>query len=152
MYYFKGIKKAADLSKPLDKKVYKGTNPTCHDFNLVSASTESVSLLIGFSTGQIQLIDPIKKELNKLFNEERLIDKTRVTCLRWVPNSSSLFLAAHASGQLYVYNEELPCGSTTPHYQPFKAGEGNFLIKMIQANDANWEISAHKIFRMKMFP
>lgn len=124
VYVYKGIKKAADLSKPLDKKVYKGTNPTCHDFNNVSATTETVSLLIGFSTGQIQLIDPIKKELNKLFNEERLIDKSRVTCLCWIPGSRCLFLAAHASGQLYVYNEELPCGSTTPHYQPFKSGEG----------------------------
>lgn len=124
VYVYKGIKKAADLSKPLDKKVYKGTNPTCHDFNAASATTDSVSLLIGFSTGQIQLTDPIKKELSKLFNEERLIDKTRVTCLRWVPGSRSLFLAAHASGQLYVYNEELPCGSTAPHYQPFKSGDG----------------------------
>ncbi|KAK9752648.1 WD domain, G-beta repeat [Popillia japonica] len=124
VYVYKGIKKAADLSKPLDKKVYKGTNPTCHDFNTTTATSESVNLLIGFSTGQIQLIDPIKKELSKLFNEERLIDKTRVTCLCWVPGSKSLFLAAHASGQLYVYNEELPCGSTVPHYQPFKAGTG----------------------------
>ncbi|GJQ76206.1 hypothetical protein Trydic_g1949 [Trypoxylus dichotomus] len=123
VYVYKGIKKAADLSKPLDKKVYKGTNPTCHDFNVTTATSESVSLLIGFSTGQIQLIDPIKKELSKLFNEERLIDKTRVTCLRWVPGNKSLFLAAHASGQLYVYNEELPCGSITPHFQPFKAGD-----------------------------
>lgn len=50
--------------------MYKGTNPTCHDFNLVSMTPESVSLVIGFSTGQIQLIDPIKKELSKLYNEE----------------------------------------------------------------------------------
>ena len=56
---------------------------------------------LGFSTGQIQLIDPIKKELKKLFNEERLIDKTKVTCLRWVPGSRSLFLAAHASGKFF---------------------------------------------------
>lgn len=124
VYVYRGIKKAADLSKPLDKKVYKGTNPTCHDFNLTSATPESILLLIGFSTGQIQLIDPCKKELSKLFNEERLIDKSRVTCLRWVPGSKCLFLAAHASGSLYVYNEELPCGSTAPHYQPFKVGEG----------------------------
>ncbi|KAJ8984303.1 hypothetical protein NQ317_012273 [Molorchus minor] len=124
VYVYKGIKKAADLSKPLEKKVYKGTNPTCHDFNTTSATADNVSLLIGFSTGQIQLIDPIKKELSKLFNEERLIDKSRVTCLCWVPGSRSLFLAAHASGQFYVYNEELPCGSAAPHYQPFKAGEG----------------------------
>lgn len=50
--------------------MYKGTNPTCHDFNSYSVTADSVSLLIGFSTGQIQLIDPIKKELSKLFNEE----------------------------------------------------------------------------------
>ena len=123
VYVYKGIKKAADLSKPLDKKVYKGTNPTCHDFNVSSANAETLNLLIGFSTGQIQLIDPVKKELNKLFNEERVIDKTRVTCLRWVPGNHSLFLAAHASGHVFVYNEELPCGSTAPHYQPFKNGD-----------------------------
>ncbi|XP_028177063.1 WD repeat-containing protein 20 [Ostrinia furnacalis] len=124
VYVYRGVKKAADLSKPVDKKMYKGTNPTCHDFNTVTMTSESVSLVIGFSTGQIQLIDPIKKELSKLYNEERLIDKTRVTCIKWVPGSSNLFISAHASGQLYVYNEELTCGTTAPHYQLFKQGEG----------------------------
>ncbi|CAH0728163.1 unnamed protein product, partial [Brenthis ino] len=124
VYVYRGIKKAADLTKPVDKKMYKGTNPTCHDFNIVTMTTESVSLVIGFSTGQIQLIDPIKKELSKLYNEERLIDKTRVTCIKWVPGSSNLFISAHASGQLYVYNEELTCGTTSPHYQLFKQGDG----------------------------
>lgn len=61
---------AADLTKPVDKKMYKGTNPTCHDFNPVTMTSDTVSLLVGFSTGQIQLIDPIKKELSKLYNEE----------------------------------------------------------------------------------
>lgn len=67
---FSFLYQAADLSKPVDKKMYKGTNPTCHDFNTVTMTSESVSLVIGFSTGQIQLIDPIKKELSKLYNEE----------------------------------------------------------------------------------
>ncbi|XP_023214338.1 WD repeat-containing protein 20-like [Centruroides sculpturatus] len=70
VYIYKGIKKAADLTKPVDKRVYKGTYPTCHDFNQVTVSAECVSLLVGFSAGQIQLIDPIKKELSKLYNEE----------------------------------------------------------------------------------
>lgn len=55
---------------------------------------------------------------------QRLIDKTRVTCIKWVPGSSNLFITAHASGQLYVYNEELTCGTTAPHYQLFKQGDG----------------------------
>lgn len=61
---------AADLTKPIDKRVYKGTFPTCHDFNNMVVSSESVRLLVGFTAGQIQLIDPIKKELGKLYNEE----------------------------------------------------------------------------------
>lgn len=64
---------AADLTKPVDKKMYKGTNPTCHDFNVVTMTPDSVSLVVGFSTGQIQLIDPIKKELSKLYNEEVIV-------------------------------------------------------------------------------
>ncbi|XP_039282763.1 WD repeat-containing protein 20 [Nilaparvata lugens] len=115
---------AADLPKPIEKKMYKGTYPTCHDFNVKTMSPDSVSLLIGFSTGQVQLIDLVKKDVSKLYNEERLIDKTKVTCMRWVPGSPNSFVVSHSSGQLYVYNEESPCGTSTPHYQPFKQGDG----------------------------
>lgn len=73
----------ADLSKPVDKKIYKGTNPTCHDFNTVTTTHNSVSLLIGFSTGQIQILDPIKKEVSKLYNEE-------VSSMRRMPPSNRL--------------------------------------------------------------
>ncbi|XP_055274541.1 WD repeat-containing protein 20 isoform X1 [Moschus berezovskii] len=122
-YIYKGVRKAADLSKPIDKRIYKGTQPTCHDFNHLTATAESVSLLVGFSAGQVQLIDPIKKETSKLFNEERLIDKSRVTCVKWVPGSESLFLVAHSSGSMYLYNVEHTCGATAPHYQLLKQGE-----------------------------
>lgn len=47
-----------------------------------------------------------------------------MTCLKWLPGSTNLFLAAHASGHLYLYNEELPCTPTAPNYQPFKIGDG----------------------------
>lgn len=64
---------AVDLSKPIDKRIYKGTQPTCHDFNQYSATAESVALIVGFSAGQVQYLDPIKKETSKLFNEEVLL-------------------------------------------------------------------------------
>ena len=35
-----------------------------------SPQTAGTPLLVGFSGGQIQLIDPVRKELSKLFNEE----------------------------------------------------------------------------------
>ncbi len=34
--------------------------------------------LVGFTGGQIHLIDPVHKELSRLYNEERLLDKTKV--------------------------------------------------------------------------
>uniref|UniRef100_A0A8C3A8E7 WD repeat domain 20 n=1 Tax=Cyclopterus lumpus TaxID=8103 RepID=A0A8C3A8E7_CYCLU len=163
-YIYKGVRKAADLSKPIDKRIYKGTQPTCHDFNPITATAESVSLLVGFSAGQVQLIDPIKKETSKLFNEEvgsfqlckywnneltivlfsfffssfslqRLIDKSRVTCVRWVPGSESLFLVAHSSGSMYLYNVENTCGTTAPHYQLLKQGE-NYAVHTCKSKSA----------------
>lgn len=35
-----------------------------------------------------------------------------------------MFLASHASGHLYLYNEELPCTPAAPNYQNFKTGDG----------------------------
>ncbi|KAI1894045.1 hypothetical protein AGOR_G00129950 [Albula goreensis] len=123
-YTYTNIKKAVDLSKPIDKRIYKGTQPTCHDFNQYSATAESVSLIVGFSAGQVQYLDPIKKETSKLFNEERLIDKSKVTCLKWLPKSDNLFLASHASGHLYLYNVEHPCGTAAPQYSLLRQGDG----------------------------
>jgi hypothetical protein len=80
----------------------------CHDFNHLTAIAKSVSLLVGFSSGQLQLIDPIKKETSKLFNEERLTDKSHLTRIKWDPGSESLFLVAHLSGNMYLYNVDTP--------------------------------------------
>lgn len=41
-----------------------------------------------------------------------------------MPKSPNLFLASHASGHLYLYNEELPCTPAAPNYQNFKTGDG----------------------------
>jgi len=124
VYPYRGVRKAADLTKPIDKRIYKGTFPTCHDFGPVTEESEIVPLVVGFSGGQIQLVDPIRKELSKLFNEERNIDKTRVTCIKWIPGSQTSFIAAHSSGCMYVYNYDVLCPNTVPAYQLFKQGKG----------------------------
>uniref|UniRef100_A0A1I8Q3N4 Uncharacterized protein n=1 Tax=Stomoxys calcitrans TaxID=35570 RepID=A0A1I8Q3N4_STOCA len=130
VYAFRGVKKSAELSKPIDRKFYKGTNPSCHDFNASTATPTGAPLLVGFTTGQIQLVSPQigPREYRKLYNEDRLIDKTKVTCLKWLPNSPNLFLASHASGHLYLYNENLQCPPAAPVYQPFKMGDGYSIL------------------------
>jgi hypothetical protein len=67
VYPYRGVRKAADLNKPIDKRVYKGTCPTCHDF---SEQGDCALLVVGFSGGQIQMVDPDRKDSSKLFNEE----------------------------------------------------------------------------------
>ena len=54
---------------------------------------------------------------------QRLIDRSKVTCIKWLPGSPNQFLVSHSSGQLYVYSEELTCGTAAPHYQLFKQGD-----------------------------
>jgi len=64
------VAKAADLTRPIEKKTYRGPSPTCHDFNQFTAKSDRLMLIIGFTLGQIQLVEPMLKEYNKLFNEE----------------------------------------------------------------------------------
>ncbi|XP_071386341.1 WD repeat-containing protein 20 isoform X5 [Centroberyx affinis] len=66
---------------------------------------------------------------------KRLIDKSRVTCVRWVPGSESLFLVAHSSGSMYLYNVEHTCGTTPPHYQLLKQGE-NYAVHTCKSKSA----------------
>lgn len=127
VYNYEGVRNGPDASNPIYKRSYKGSSPTCHDFNQAIASSGQICLLVGFSHGQVQLINlngSDDSESVKEFNVDRLIDKTRVTCIKWLPNSPSLFLVAHASGQLYLYKVDLPCGPTAPFYQIYKQSEG----------------------------
>ncbi|OQR70056.1 WD repeat-containing protein 20-like, partial [Tropilaelaps mercedesae] len=103
-----------------------GESPPSPSEQRGSAQIQGLQLLVGFSGGQIQIIDPVTKDhlKSKLFNDERLIEKTKVTCLAWVPYSTQLFVVSHTSGQLYLYKSDLPPSPQAPHYQLFKAGPG----------------------------
>lgn len=149
VYNYDGIRTGPDASNPIYKRSYKGSSPTCHDFNQATATSGSIMLLVGFSHGQLQLIDLNgceDQESCKEFNVDRLIDKTRVTCVKWLPNSSSLFLVAHASGQLYLYKDDLPCGPAAPTYQLYKQAEGVVLYTCKTKTTRNpiyrWSIGA----------
>uniref|UniRef100_A0A8C3R6T7 DM1 locus, WD repeat containing n=1 Tax=Cyanoderma ruficeps TaxID=181631 RepID=A0A8C3R6T7_9PASS len=78
-----------------------------------------------FSAGQVQYLDLAKKDsAGRLFNEERLIDKSKVTLVKWLPDTERLFLASHASGHLYLYDSGHPCVATSPQYTLVTQGEG----------------------------
>lgn len=158
VFVYRGVRNAVDLNKPIDKRVYKGTYPTSHDFNQQTATPTSCSLIIGFSAGQIQLIDPFQKEfqVSRLYNEDRFIDKTAVTCLKWVPGQPQCFLASHSSGNMYLYNEELACSPSPPSYQIFKQGDGYTVYTCKTKTSRNpvyrWSISTGAINQFAFSP
>lgn len=45
-------------------------------------------------------------------------------CLKWIPGSENLFLVAHESGNMFVYNKEHPPGVGPPQYALMKQGPG----------------------------
>lgn len=81
-------------------------------------------LLIYFICFKFEQLNGLNLSSNVFHLFQRLIDKTKVTCIKWIPGSTNQFLVSHSSGQMYVYNEKLPCGQTPPVYQPFKQGDG----------------------------
>lgn len=45
------------------------------------------------------------------------MDKTKVTCIKWLPNSVNLFLASYSSGNIYLYDANNQTQSNvTPTY------------------------------------
>lgn len=118
VYEFKGISKfpAGDSgSKPLYQRPYKSFSPTCHDFcPNANGAGDSCPLLVGFSGGQVQLLDPLRKDIDRVFNDEQAVDRSKVTCVAWVPGDNYQFVAAHTSGCIYVYSSRLPATHSTP--------------------------------------
>ncbi|XP_065661867.1 dystrophia myotonica WD repeat-containing protein [Hydra vulgaris] len=123
-YNFRGTKKAPDLNEPIDRRTYKGPQPTCHDINMITRTPTSIELIIGFTAGQIQLVDPLKRECRKCFNDERLIEKGAVTCVKWVPGSESKFLVSYNNPNIYMYDKNLPSIDIEPQLQMIKKGSG----------------------------
>ncbi|CAF4928331.1 unnamed protein product [Rotaria sp. Silwood1] len=67
----------------------------------------------------------------KVFNEGSYLDKTKVTCIKWLPSPRTYFLASYSSGYLYVYDEQLNYQRDTniqPTYSTIKDDEKNFSI------------------------
>ncbi|CAH8505819.1 unnamed protein product [Heterobilharzia americana] len=96
---------------------------TSHCFRQMTDKVKDTQLLIGLANGEIKLIDPLKEDPNKVFNEAKSIDETSVTCISWVPHSPHQFLVSHSSGCMYLYDETL-AQLSTPTYNLFKQGIG----------------------------
>ena len=87
---------------------------------------------------------------------QRLIEKSRATCIKWIPGSPNYFLVSYASGSLYVYNHELACFPTAPSYQLFKSGPG-FTISTCKTKSTRnplykWSVGSGAVNEFKFSP
>lgn len=139
VHVFKGIWAPPESSKPLDKQYFKGS-PSCVELNPTNATLHDLQMLIGFQSGIIQYCDPIRRDVNRFFNEDRMLDSSKVVAVKWLPNSEELFLAAHFSGQLFLYNCHLPHQTSTPSYMDVKSGSGFTVYASKSATPKNPQI------------
>ncbi|CAF4657094.1 unnamed protein product, partial [Rotaria sp. Silwood2] len=150
-----------NFGEPIDHRVYKQNHqPTCHDITQ-DPDTNILHILVGFSKGQIQYINMQTKE-QKVFNEGSYLDKTKVTCIKWLPSPRTYFIASYSSGYLYVYDEQLNYQRDTniqSTYSTIKDDEKNFSIsytknKSKQARNpvSRWSIGTGSINEFAFSP
>ncbi|KAI5790445.1 catabolite repression protein creC [Pyronema domesticum] len=89
--------------EPLTKILFTKAHPLCHDINPLTRSPTCLDVIIGFSTGDIIWFEPFSNKYTRI-NKNGLINTSAVTSISWLPQSPSLFLAAHADGSLIVYD------------------------------------------------
>ncbi|CAO3623480.1 unnamed protein product [Cunninghamella echinulata] len=84
---------------------FSRTFPTCHNINKLTLSNDRVDLLIGFSTGDCIWYDPLCNRYTR-FNKRGILNYSKVTCIKWVPNSEDLFIVSFENGVILVMDKE----------------------------------------------
>lgn len=103
--------------EPLAKVLFTKAHMLCHDVNEITKSPSHIDLVMGSSAGDIIWYEPISQKYARL-NKNGVISNSPVTHIKWLPGSENLFMAAHANGQLVVYDKEKEDALFTPESQP----------------------------------
>ncbi|CAF0909785.1 unnamed protein product [Brachionus calyciflorus] len=104
------INTTATLSNTLSLQLTRAQNANLSnsDFDRINFSTSpsQLSLIVaaGFNKGEIHVFDVFKKDASVFYNNLKLVDKTSVTCIKWLPNTMNLFLVSYSSGNIYLYD------------------------------------------------
>ncbi|CAF0838903.1 unnamed protein product [Rotaria sordida] len=150
-----------NFGEPIDHRIYKQNHqPTCHDITQ-QPDTNILHILVGFSKGQIQYINTQTKE-QKVFNEGSYLDKTKVTCIKWLSSPKTYFAASYSSGYLYIFDEQLNHQRDTtiqPTYTTIKDDEKNFSISYLKSKTkqarnpvSRWSIGSGSINEFAFSP
>lgn len=101
----------SDGSNHVDKRSYKGgALPSTIRISHQTASEDSLRVAIGFTAGQIQIIDMAtrddsRRSLTKI-NDEKNNDNTMITAIQWVPSMPNKLIAGYTSGSVYLFDTD----------------------------------------------
>eukprot|EP01018_Ginkgo_biloba_P011574 Gb_01349 [translate_table: standard] len=96
---------------PIKAIHFSSSNPICHAFD--PDAKDGHDLLIGLNSGDVysvslrqQLQDPGKKLVGtQHYNKDGSLNCSRCTAVAWVPEGDGIFVAAHADGNIYIYDK-----------------------------------------------
>ncbi|KAK0497094.1 hypothetical protein EDD18DRAFT_1319942 [Armillaria luteobubalina] len=137
---FLWVETGSKSKEPLARVTFSAF-PTCHDVNTLTASPECLDVIIGFSTGDLIWLDPISSRYSRL-NKQGCISNSPCTAVRWVPSSSTLFLASHADGTIVVYDRERDDGTFKPQEpiaQSGSSGSGSLPSSDDSTSQKDWD-------------
>jgi len=99
--------------EPLTKILFTKAHMLCHDVNELTKTSSHIDVIMGSSAGDIIWYEPMSQKYARI-NKNGVVNNSPVTHIKWIPGSENLFLAAHANGQLVVYDKEKEDALFTP--------------------------------------
>jgi catabolite repression protein CreC len=113
---------AKNKEEPLCKVLFTKAHMLCHDVNEITLLPSHIDVVMGSSAGDILWYEPVSQKYARI-NKNGGVSHSPVTHVKWVPGSENLFLAAHADGQLIVYDKEKEDAPFIPEMHQTSDGE-----------------------------
>ncbi|PYI11299.1 putative catabolite repression protein creC [Aspergillus sclerotiicarbonarius CBS 121057] len=104
---------AKQKEEPVTKILFTKAHMISHDINELTKSSSHIDVVMGSSAGDIIWYEPISQKYARI-NKNGVVNNSPVTHMKWIPGSENLFMAAHANGQLVVYDKEKEDALFTP--------------------------------------
>ncbi|PWY91962.1 putative catabolite repression protein creC [Aspergillus sclerotioniger CBS 115572] len=104
---------AKQKEEPVTKILFTKAHMISHDINELTKSSSHIDIIMGSSAGDIIWYEPISQKYARI-NKNGVVANSPVTHIKWIPGSENLFMAAHANGQLVVYDKEKEDALFTP--------------------------------------
>ena len=122
----------------------------CHDVNELTKTPTHIDVIMGSSAGDIIWYEPMTQKYARI-NKNGIVCNAPVLDIKWVPGSENLFIAAHANGNLVVYDKEKEDAPFVPefyHYCDEKVQNWQPLQVLKSVNSRNQKTNPVALWRL----